>query len=84
MTVIIGGRDSILRQIPEEIRTAFPRLSSPLTSEECQMMLSQSLEALGEEKLAGSHVLFCDVVRLILALQLSVSEGKFSSSAIIS
>ena len=65
-------------QIPKEARDAFPRLSEPLTSEDTQQMLDQSLEILQNEKMQGSHALFCDVIRLILALQLSVAEANFT------
>lgn len=77
MTIIIGGRQAILRQIPEEVQKAFPRLAKPLSGEEAEEMLQQSLEVLQDENMKGSHTVFCDFVRLILALQLSVAESKF-------
>lgn len=77
MTVIIGGRESILSQVPQELRTKHPRLSKTLESQECQEMVEQSLAILSDETMAGSHQLFCDIVRLVLALQLSVAESSF-------
>lgn len=77
MSVIIGGRQSILMQIPKELRQMHPRLSKTLSSEECQEILSQSLSILEDESMSGSHNLFCDIVRLVLALQLSVAEANF-------
>jgi len=83
MTVIIGGRQSILNQIPEELRNKFPRLSKPLDSDECNAMLHQCLEALHDPGLGGSATLFTDITRLIIALQLSVSESQFKTSAVL-
>lgn len=77
MVIIIGGRDSILRQIPEEVRKAFPRLQEPLTGEQCSEMLAQCLDILQDEQMSHSHILFCDVIRLILALQLSEANNNF-------
>lgn len=63
--------------MPKELREKFPRLNKTLTSEECQEMVNQSLDILQDEEMKGSHNLFCDVLRIILALQLSVAETRF-------
>lgn len=80
MSVIIGGRQSVLAQVPKELRDLFPRISKPLDNVQVDEMLSQSLKILQEPEMSGSHLLFCDMIRLILALQLSVAEGRFSST----
>lgn len=77
MVIIIGGRQSILSQIPEDIRKAHPRLTEPLTSELCAEMVTKSLDILQDEQMAQSHMLFCDVIRLVLALQLSEANNNF-------
>lgn len=77
MTVIIGGRQSILMQIPKEVREEHPRLDVALTSDDAQEMLKQSIEILSNPDMRGSHILFADIIRLILALQLSVAESNF-------
>lgn len=77
MTVIIGGRQQILSQVPKELLDKHSRLSEPLDSSECILMLKKALSVLEDESMAGSHMLFCDIIRLILALQLSVAEAGF-------
>lgn len=79
MTVIIGGRQSILAQIPKELKDKHPRLSEALDSSQCSTMLEQSLSVLQDADMKGSHMLFADIVRLIIALQLSVAEARFGN-----
>lgn len=80
MTVIIGGRQTILNQIPEDLRNLHPRLSKPLDDSECGEMLNQALALLADPSMQQSHILFSDVVRLIIALQLSVAEAAFEEA----
>jgi hypothetical protein len=75
--VIIGGRQNILQQVPKEVRDAHPRLNEPLDEKQAQEMLEQCIQVLQDPSMKGSHILFADVTRLILALQLSVSESMF-------
>lgn len=79
MSIIIGGRQQILNQVPKEIREAHPRLNDVLTSEETLAMLNKCMQVLTDEKMKGSHMLFCDLVRLILALQLAVANANFGN-----
>jgi hypothetical protein len=82
MTIIIGGRDSILSQVPKEMREKFPRLQKPLDSSECSLMLEQAVSALKDPDLGQSSTIFCDIVRLIMALQLSVANANFGNEKI--
>lgn len=77
MTVIIGAKQSVLSQIPKEILEVHPRLKTELTAKETEEMLERCISALGNEQLKGSHTIFSDIVRLIMALQISVAQSNF-------
>ncbi len=46
------------------------------------MMLEQAVSALSDPDLGQSSTIFCDIVRLIMALQLSVANSQFGNENI--
>jgi hypothetical protein len=80
MSIIIGGRDTILKQVPQDVKNKVPRLAEPLDDATVRQMLEQSIQVLQDENMKGSHILFADIIRLVLALQLSVANAAFAET----